>query len=219
MGLRHLRDAHRWQASKLSVANELERVSLPGGRELSLRDVRDLALAVIEGAVAAESLAKELKRTPDRSQHFQEIAERLRAVVSRPSIRTALSEGSVSVPATPLRLATPPELRTAEPTPPGVRTAEPVPPRASGEQIVMETDFSLHLQRLETLMRALADDAGTERVEARLARLEEAIGRAIARRDEGERYALRTPEEAIALAARLTERLRRDPRIVVRIEP
>jgi hypothetical protein len=36
--------------------------SLPGARELPLRDVRDLALAVVEGAVAAESLAKELKK-------------------------------------------------------------------------------------------------------------------------------------------------------------
>ena len=66
--------------------------SFPGARELPLRDVRDLALAVIEGAVAAESLARELKKAPDRSRHFQEIAERLRSVVGRASIRSALTD-------------------------------------------------------------------------------------------------------------------------------
>lgn len=216
-----LRDARAGQASYALVANEPERsMSLPGARELPLRDVRDLALAVIEGAVAAESLAKELKKTPDRSRHFAEIAERLRSVVSRPSIRTALSEDAggsnniaMTTPQQPLRLATPPELRTATPT------AEVAPPRQSGEQIVIETDVSPQLERIEELVKALVEADASERLEARLTRLEEAIGRALARRDEGERYALRTPEEAIALAARLTERLRRDPRVVVRIEP
>lgn len=194
------------------MTKEPERsISLTGARELPLRDVRDLALAVIEGAVAAESLAKELKKTPDRSRHFAEIAERLRAVVGRPSIRTALSEqtGTVALAAPPLRLATPAELRTAE---------VPAVVRESGELLV-ETDLSPHLERIEQLLRGLIEAEHAERLEARLSRLEEAIGRAIARRDEGERYALRTPEEAIALAARLTERLRRDPRVVVRIEP
>ncbi len=192
------------------MTHESERsVSLTGARELPLRDVRDLALAVIEGAVAAESLAKELRKAPDRSKHFAEIAERLRSIVGRPSIRSALSEETVpaAVPAQPLRLAVPPELRTAE--------LEPV----SGEHVMVEVDVAPHLERIEHLLRALCEADHAERLEARLTRLEEAIGRALARRDEGERYALRTPEEAIALAARLTERLRRDPRIVVRIEP
>lgn len=205
-----MRNLYLARASNPVVANEPERVSIPGGRELALRDVRDLALAVIEGAVAAESLAKELKKTPDRSKHFQEIAERLRAVVGRPSIRTALTEEQ-KAPLAPLRLATPPELRTAE--------VEPAPPRTSGEQIVIETDITPHLERLEALIKVIAEDDAAARLEARMARLEEAIGRAIAKREEGERYALRTPEEAIALAARLTERLRRDPRVVVKIEP
>lgn len=184
----------------------------PGARELPLRDVRDLALAVVEGAVAAESLAKELKKAPDRSKHFQEIAERLRAVVGRPSIRTALSEESQNIalaPPPPVVLSVPPQLRTAE-------VAEP-----SGEhEIVLDaTDHSEQLQRIEGLVRALADVDRVNELMARMSRLEEAIGRALSRREEGERYALRTPEEAIALAARLTERLRRDPRVVVRIEP
>lgn len=204
----------------LAVANEAtERISIPGpreGRELALRDVRDLALAVIEGAVAAESLAKELKKTPDRSKHFQEIAERLRSIVGRPSIRTALSE-EASTSVAPLRLAVPPHLRTAEPV---AETAQPPQaPRTSGEQLHVETDVGPHLERLESLLRALTANDASARLEARMARLEEAVNRAIARREEGERYALRTPEEAIALAARLTERLRRDPRVVVRIEP
>lgn len=198
------------------MANEPERsLSLPGARELPLRDVRDLALAVIEGAVAAESLAKELKKAPDRSKHFQEIAERLRAVVGRQSIRSALSEEtgkSIAImPTQPFKLPVPPQLRTAE--------VVETPPRESGEQIVLETDVTPHLERIEALLRALAEDDATDQLNARLDRLEEAIGRALSRRDEGERYALRTPEEAIALAARLTERLRRDPRVVVRIEP
>lgn len=188
---------------------------MPGARQLPVRDVRDLALAVIEGAVAAESLAKELKRTPDRSRHFQEIAERLRAVVGRQSIRTALSDESTSVALTPelrapLRLAVPAQLATAE--------VAPRPSQTSGE-IIIETDITPQLDRIEVLLRTLAESERDDRLEARLARLEEAIARAIARRDEGERYALRTPEEAIALAARLTERLRRDARVVVRIEP
>ena len=117
-------------------------------------------------------------------------------------------------------MATPPELRTAEvveaPIPATVRRA------GSGEhEIVIDAiDNTQQLDRIEELLRVLAD--GGDRVAelaTRLTRLEEAIGRALARRDEGERYALRTPEEAIALAARLTERLRRDPRVVVRIEP
>lgn len=230
------RDARAGPASYTPVSNEPDRsMSLPGARELPLRDVRDLALAVIEGAVAAESLAKELKKTPDRSRHFAEIAERLRSVVGRPSIRTALSDASavnvsMTTPQQPLRLATPPELRSAaEATPARSEAAAVAPsrvelPRQSGEQFVIETDLqkdvvSPRLERIEELLKALVEAERSDHLEARLVRLEEAIGRALARRDEGERYALRTPEEAIALAARLTERLRRDPRVVVRIEP
>jgi len=189
--------------------------SLPSARELPLRDVRDLALAVVEGAVAAESLAKELKKAPDRSRHFQEIAERLRAVVGRPSIRTALSEEVHSValaPPPPVVLPVPPQLRTAE--------VEERRPGSGEHEIVFEpVDYTERLERIEGLVRALADMDRVNELMSRMARLEEAIGRALSRRDEGERYALRTPEEAIALAARLTERLRRDPRVVVRIEP
>jgi hypothetical protein len=191
--------------------------SLPGARELPLRDVRDLALAVVEGAVAAESLAKELKKAPDRSRHFQEIAERLRAVLGRPSIRTALSDECANValaepPRAPVRIATPPQLRTAE-------VVQPHPGSGEHEIVIDPVDNTEQLDRIEKLIHALAEADRVTELMARLARLEEAIGRALARRDEGERYALRTPEEAIALAARLTERLRRDARVVVRIEP
>ncbi len=186
--------------------------SFPGARELPLRDVRDLALAVIEGAVAAESLAKELKKAPDRSRHFQEIAERLRSVVGRASIRSALTEepASSAPPPAPLKLATPPELRTAE-------VVEQV--NLGAQEIVVDSISPEQLDRIEELIRSVAADDRVAELNARLTRLEEAIGRALARRDDGERYALRTPEEAIALAARLTERLRRDARVVVRIEP
>jgi len=191
--------------------------SLPGARELPLRDVRDLALAVVEGAVAAESLAKELKKAPDRSRHFQEIAERLRAVLGRPSIRAALSDECANValaepPRAPVRIATPPQLRTAE-------VVQPHPGSGEHEIVIDPVDNTEQLDRIEKLIHALAEADRVTELMARLARLEEAIGRALARRDEGERYALRTPEEAIALAARLTERLRRDARVVVRIEP
>lgn len=172
---------------------------------------------MIEGAVAAESLAKELKKTPDRSRHFQEIAERLRSVVGRASIRSALTEepagNANSAPPppapAPLKLATPPQLRTAE----------VVEQDSGSHQIVIEQVNTQQLDRMEQLLRALVTDDRVTELAARLARLEEGIARALSRREEGERYALRTPEEAIALAARLTERLRRDPRVVVRIEP
>lgn len=230
--------------------------SLPGARALPLRDVRDLALAVVEGAVAAESLAKELRRTPDRSRHFQEIAERLRAIVGRPSIRTALTEQTVTVelgpspsrpePPPPVRAGTPPQLRTVEVAapPPAAPARGRDQPRTSGELDVATLDGTERLEGLERLGRieaALRDldvedafatlrDALESRlttIDERLSRLgaiEERLSRLavieerLSRRDQGERYALRSPEEAIALAARLTERLRREPRVVVRIE-
>lgn len=232
------------------MANDVRSLA-PLPRELPLRDVRDLALAVIEGAVAAESLAKELKRTPDRSRHFQEIAERLRAVVGRPSIRTALSEDAArTAPTTmtvetPVQLPTPAHLRSAQqtssppplPSPPSER---PVPSEraADGEPArsrptrseptrseptrsePTRSELTRHdLARVETLVAALPNAERVASLEARLGRLEELLTRAIAAREEGEQYALRAPEEAIALAARLTERLRREPRVVVRIEP
>jgi len=164
---------------------------------MALADVRDLALAVVEGAVAAESLAKELKRTPDRSRHFQEIAERLRGVVGRPSIRRALSSpesaGQDHIP-TPRST---PALSTLPTTP--VETLASSGPVETEARTALESRFESRLE---------------ERLEQLFVRLQEAQ----ARRDDGERYTLRSPEEALALAARLVERLRREARVIVRIE-
>lgn len=188
--------------------------------------------------MAAESLANELRRTPDRSRHFQEIAERLRAVVGRPSIRTALTEETTMVELGPapvraerpaaLRAATPPQLRTVEVAAPAPAPALLAGARDSGELDIAMIDWSEQLDRIEAAVRAIAvDDAFTALrsvLESRLGAIEErllrlgAIEERLSRRDDGERYALRSPEEAIALAARLTERLRREPRVVVRIE-
>ncbi len=204
--------------------------------------MRDLALAVIEGAVAAESLAKELRRTPDRSRHFQDIAERLRSVVGRASIRHALTQESaattVSMPpasAHPVTLPTPPQLAGLPAAAPPVRSERPAPPRPaptetrglvdSGEHTIGERiSGSPQLDRIEARVQSLAnaDPANARALGAlleRLAKLEDLLAKMATQREEGERYTLRSPEEAIALAARLTERLRRDPRVTVRIEP
>jgi hypothetical protein len=237
-------------------------------RGLPVRDVRDLALAVVEGAVAAEALAQELKRTPDRSRHFQEIAGRLRAVVGRPSIRTALtaseeelrldvspriggkpSRPSIAKPIESATNATPPsvdELGHRPEDPSGERALPDADPRvSSGDRLASRearadrrtpTDDDLaRLARIEKLVGALgpSDEALAGRLarleeaiarkvqsdDARLTRLEELLSRMANRRDDDERYALRSAEEAIALAARLTERLRHQPKVVVRIEP
>ncbi|MEO7096338.1 MAG: hypothetical protein ABI175_23975 [Polyangiales bacterium] len=235
----------------------------PGApRHISARDVRDLALAVIEGAVAAEALAKELKRSPDRSRHFQDIAERLRAVVARTSIRSALAEEAASgnVVVTPSMTQVTPAVPTSPPVPPPMSmmsavSAPPVGPpalprnnsleaptppvaqavvadevRTSGERVVPP----LTTEELVMLVtRALRGDE----ISTRLARLEHAVGasaqqasdaarqavvEASARTLEvvsaGEMMAVSTPAEALALAARLTERVQAGVAVTVRIE-
>lgn len=198
--------------------------SLPSARELPLRDVRDLALAVVEGAVAAESLAKELRKTPDRSKHFQDIAERLRSVVGRPSIRTALADdatGNVALarPSGPTSASGPASTVAPLPiVPPAV--PPPKPTAASGEHVISEVG-SGSLARIEGLIHELRSARALEPIEARLARIEQSLEKIDKqqRRDDGERYVIRSPEEALAFAARMIERLRREPKISVRLDP
>jgi hypothetical protein len=214
--------------------------SLPATRHIGARDVRDLALAVIEGAVAAEALAKELKRSPDRSRHFQDIAERLRAVVARASIRAALADESSSgtvVVSPSVTQVTPPIIPKVAPIEPPV-APPPTPARApvleeartSGERAVP----SLTTDELVALVKqALRGEA----IETRLARLEHAVGaaaqeaadqtrravleaaaQATATATAGERLSVSTPAEALALATRLTERVQAGVVVTVRID-
>jgi hypothetical protein len=143
-------------------------------REIPLRDVRDLALAVIEGAVAAEALAKELRRTPDRSEHFREIAERLRAVVSRESIRDALKDDrpNASLVVAPSRPAPP----RPSPSPPADVEPPANPERSSGSRQLAPATVS---ELVEALSRALRWDE----LASRLAR-QDATANPVARLDE-----------------------------------
>jgi hypothetical protein len=200
----------------VSAENSQEKsaVSQPPPRELSLRDVRDLALAVIEGAVAAESLAKELRRTPDRSRHFQEIAERLRGVLGRASIRTALADDSVDSVALPRAVAMLPRN--------SVRISNGPEGRPSSRSDVTISEIpseapkgSPQLDRIEAILQRLPGPGAIEALSAKLARLEQLTGRAV----EGERQTVRSPEEVLALAGRIIDRLRREPSVFVRIEP
>ncbi len=147
-------------------------------RAFSARDVRDLALAVIEGAVAAEALAHELRRTPDRSRHFSDIAARLRAIVARPSIRSALT----------------PESPPPDPKPEPVPVPEPAPALTP------------------------TPDAALARIEATLTRLDDTVTRALAREDRTEHLTIESAEEAIALAAKLAERVRSGGPVHVHVE-
>ncbi|MGZ3416783.1 MAG: hypothetical protein ACXWUG_01815 [Polyangiales bacterium] len=178
--------------------------SLPAPRSLPLRDVRDLALAVIEGAVAAESLAKELRRTPDRSKHFQDIAERLRAVVGRPSIRSALADDGTEHVVLARATAAAPR--------PSIQT--PVE-RLSGEHAVPEViGGSPQLDRIEAILQRMPSMRSLDALEARVARIEQLTGRAL----EGERQVVRSTEEALALVARVVERLKHGTAVSVRLE-
>lgn len=173
-------------------------------REISSRDVRDLALAVIEGAVAAEALAKELRRSPDRRRHFAEIAERLRAVVARGSIRNALVEETAGPSASTMTLsgahpvplassatpATPPAAPRAAPnlatTPPlPTRAASIVhaaPPSVASAPPTLETVEAAAIEeltsRITRLERAAVDELGQ-----RLARLERLVTASVDRLD------------------------------------
>lgn len=183
--------------------------SIPTPRSLPLRDVRDLALAVIEGAVAAESLAKELRKTPDRSKHFQEIAERLRAVVSRPSIRSALAEDSSE--SVMLGRATAAAPRVS------LQASPPAPMRetASGEHVIPEIiGGSPQLDRIEAILQRIPSMRSLDALEARLNRIEQLTGRAL----DGERQVVRSTEEALALVSRLVARLERSGSVAVRLE-
>ena len=159
----------------------------PPPREIPVRDVRDLALAVIEGAVAAEALAKELKRTPDRSRHFSEIAERLRSVVSRASIRAALAEESgssmiglasssgvikpvlITPPNAPSLPAAPPSLTAVQPS----ITAAPATPPIEDAPVSQER--ALPATTLSELVRAIKAEVRSDELTTRLARLEHAL--------------------------------------------
>ena len=199
----------------------------PAPRHISARDVRDLALAVIEGAVAAEALAKELKRSPDRSRHFQDIAERLRAVVGRASIRNALAEESAAgnVVLTPMitqpthavsmpSAAVPPASVVAPPPlPPKIAPAiireAPTPAagqpiateelRASGERVVppLTTD-----ELVAIVTRAIHGDE----ISTRLARLEHAVTAASQTAVESTKGAVAEATAQVTLAANAGER-------------
>jgi hypothetical protein len=179
---------------------------------LPLRDVRDLALAVIEGAVAAESLAKELRKTPDRSKHFQEIAERLRAVVGRPSIRTALAEDSSESVMLGRATAAAPRI-SLQHSPPSERAQ--IRETQSGEHAIPEViGGSPQLDRIEAILQRLPSMRSLDALENRLARIEQLTGRAL----EGERQVVRSTEEALALVSRLVERLKKSGSVAVRFE-
>lgn len=178
--------------------------------------MRDLALAVIEGAVAAESLAKELRKTPDRSKHFQEIAERLRAVVSRASIRSALAEDSSESVMLGRATAAAPRV-SLQASPPLERPVERMPMRetTSGEHVIPEIiGGSPQLDRIEAILQRLPSMRSLDALETRLARIEQLTGRAI----DGERQVVRSTEEALALVARLVERLKKNGSVAVRLE-
>ena len=211
--------------------------------------MRDLALAVIEGAVAAEALAKELKRSPDRSRHFQDIAERLRAVVGRTSIRSALAEetatGNVVLSPTVTQAMSVPSVVAPPPGPPPIpkptireaptpSVAQPIAAdevRASGERVVppLTTD-----ELIAMITRAVHGDE----ISTRLARLEhavaasaqtatesarsavaEATAHATLAANAGERFTVSTPADALSLATRLTERVQAGVTVTVRLEP
>jgi hypothetical protein len=179
--------------------------------------VRDLALAVIEGAVAAESLAKELRKTPDRSKHFQEIAERLRAVVGRPSIRTALAEDSSESVLLGRATAAAPRISLQSSSPAMERplVREMVRETQSGEHAIPEViGGSPQLDRIEAILQRLPSMRSLDALETRLARIEQLTGRAL----EGERQVVRSTEEALALVARLVERLKKNGSVAVRLE-
>jgi hypothetical protein len=215
----------------------------PSAREIPLRDVRDLALAVIEGAVAAEALANELRRTPDRSAHFREIAERLRGVVGRASIRAALADDRARtfevVPT--VRFSAPPLVPRPSPAPERgerrVEAPEPIardsPPNASSqvaEAVVRALpmhEVSLRLARIEhSLSDATTRERGTadardEQFHAAIARIERAIGELARKTPEQapeERTIVASAADAIALAGLLVERLNGEETIAVRIE-
>ena len=214
--------------------------SLPP-REISARDVRDLALAVVEGAVAAEALAKELRRSPDRSKHFAEIAERLRAVVGRASIRNALAEdGTPTLAMTPPRaqsvVAPLPQVAPPPPPPPPTpvaATPSPVPPPRSTDEARDGAPRGVPTASLEELAALVTSASHGAEIATRMARLEHALGASIERLETtvgttvteaiqrvaaGERVVVSTPSEAIALAQRLTDRLASRGALVVRIE-
>ena len=170
--------------------------SLPP-REISGRDVRDLALAVVEGAVAAEALAKELRRSPDRSKHFAEIAERLRAVVGRATIRNALAEDG----ATPMLAMMPARVQSSLVGPVPAQMPPPLPPPlpALPAPIVIATAASVSAPppatdgpggdalrtapaaTLEELSAIVASASQGVEIATRLARLEHALGASIER--------------------------------------
>lgn len=213
-------------------------------KEISARDIRDLALAVIEGAVAAEALAKELRRSPDRSKHFSEIAERLRAVVNRPSIRNALADDAAQGNATitvRTQQPTPPQptpMITAPPPPPPQPPAPPpmpIPTSTPSEEARVSGERALPGPSLDEIVRATHADEIARRADeiaTRVARIEHALSASVDRIEHvvagsidraialsgGERTVVGSASDAIALAARLTERVERRGPVVIKIE-
>jgi len=206
-------------------------------REISARDVRDLALAAVEGAVAAEALAKELRRSPDRSRHFADIAERLRAVVGRASIRTALAEDATGttltlsgmrtasvVAALPSIAPLPSVPSPAPPTPPvPVRPSPPpipTPKPPSADEIARAVATLLHVEQRERVL----DETATRlaRIEklvvASVDRVDATVQQALARSGAGERLVVSTAGEAIGVAQKLVERVAARGPVIVRIE-
>jgi hypothetical protein len=192
-------------------------------REVPLRDVRDLALAVIEGAVAAEALAQELRRAPERSTHFREIAERLRAVVSRSSIREALiddrppqvlqlGDGSTAKVAAP----EPAEAPSPAPPPPTPhpRRPSPPPPRETPQSGARRLPEATVSELLEALARGLPLGEIVDRVAA----LEVAVAQLL-RRCGVERRVLRDVEEVLAFSTQLAARVMCGDSITVEYAP
>jgi hypothetical protein len=211
----------------------------PQPREISARDVRDLALAVVEGAVAAEALAKELRRSPDRSRHFAEIAERLRAVLGRGSIRVALAEdgatttlalagmrpashAAVGLPGSPGSIVGPiPSMPTPPPPPAIAPPTPPSPPSPSVDAIARTVATLVHAEdnaaRLARIEKMVA--ASIERVESTVNQVvNQAVTQAVVRANLGERMVVSTASEAVAVAQKLLERVAARGPVVVRIE-
>lgn len=190
-------------------------------REVPLRDVRDLALAVIEGAVASEALANELRRAPERSTHFREIAERLRAVVSRPSIREALIDDRPQV---LLQLGDGSTARLSHPAPiaegrsrPAPSSAPPLEPLAS----IASAERPSGARRLpdatvSELLEAIARGLQVGEILARLGGLEGELRRALGR-ESAERIVVRDAADALSLATRLVARLAKGEVLAVEI--